>query len=314
MSQRAKIVKVVGVVVLVAVAVLVVIKQRGLHEQRGGATRRLPKVLADLTPEGWKIYNRVLRFTPENLYKQINGRAEFYLAYDVMGMTFASFESLTDKDQFIDISIYDMGSLTDAFGVYSTERTEGAAVLNFGRASYRSGANVYIWKGQYYVQIIISDSTEKLKRIGMDLAQGVTNFLGDSGEPVWGLTSLSKTDVIPESIKYFKVDALGLDFMRYTYTAHYDIDDTVVSVFLSQRASPESALISVDRYVEYANQYGKQAHHLTMDGESFFICDMGGSYDVVFQKGSLMGGVVAVKNRELALQVAMDMRRIDYDK
>jgi len=31
-------------------------------------------------PEGWRIYGAVLRFVPKNLYEQINGRAEFYLA------------------------------------------------------------------------------------------------------------------------------------------------------------------------------------------------------------------------------------------
>ena len=309
MSQWAKLVKVVGIVVLVTVAVLVVIKQRGLHEQRGDTTRHFTEVLADLTPKGWKIYNHVLQFTPGNLYKQINGRAEFYLAYDVIGMTFTTFESRADKEQFIDLSIYDMGTLADAFGVYSNELTEAIIPLHFGRASYRSGANYYIWKGQYYVQIIASDTTKNLRKIGMDLAQKVTDALTDSGEPVWGLRTLPQMDRTPGSVKYFKVDALGLDFMGNTYTARYSIGDSEVSVFLSLREFAETAQQVVEQYVEYANRYGKNVSHLTEDGVEFTICDMGGTYDVIFQKGSIVGGVITVKNRDLALRAARDFRR-----
>ena len=63
-----------------------------------------------------------MQFGPENLYEQINGRAEYYLAYDVIGMTFASFDKSTDNSIFINLSIYDMGTPTNAFGVFSGER------------------------------------------------------------------------------------------------------------------------------------------------------------------------------------------------
>ena len=55
-------------------------------------------LINNLTPKHWTIYDKVMHFTAENLYEQINGRAEYYIAYDVIGMTFASFDKKTDSD------------------------------------------------------------------------------------------------------------------------------------------------------------------------------------------------------------------------
>jgi len=276
---------------------------------QSGTSQNLTEIIVRLTPKGWEVFDEVKQFTPENLYEKINGRAEFFIAYDIIRMTFASFSNSADKQKFIDLSIYDMGNPTNAFGVFSTERSQGESSLELRRASYRSDANYYIWKGQYYIKIIASDASGQLQRIGMELARKVTDFLVDSGERVWGLTTLPLADRVPESVKYFKVDAMGLDFMQNTYTAQYRKFDTLVTVFLSRQASPDSAQSTMDQYAEYAKQYGKGIDHLKIDGLEFVSCDMGRNYDVIFQKGPLMGGVLSVEDKSLALRVASELRR-----
>ncbi|MCK4701224.1 MAG: hypothetical protein KAT38_12840, partial [Bacteroidales bacterium] len=107
-------------------------------------------MVTSLTPKGWELYDKVIQFTPENLYEQINGRAEYYLSYDMIRMTFASFRKSTDNSIFINLSIFNMGTPSNAFGVFSGERTLEAPPLKLGQDAYRSEANYYIWKGQYY--------------------------------------------------------------------------------------------------------------------------------------------------------------------
>jgi len=250
---------------------------------QSGTSQNLTEIIVRLTPKGWEVFDEVKQFTPENLYEKINGRAEFFIAYDIIRMTFASFSN--------------------------RERSQGESSLELRRASYRSDANYYIWKGQYYIKIIASDASGQLQRIGMELARKVTDFLVDSGERVWGLTTLPLADRVPESVKYFKVDAMGLDFMQNTYTAQYRKFDTLVTVFLSRQASPDSAQSTMDQYAEYAKQYGKGIDHLKIDGLEFVSCDMGRNYDVIFQKGPLMGGVLSVEDQSLALRVASELRR-----
>jgi len=271
------------------------------------ASQRLPVLVAGSTPKGWQIFDKVKQFTPENLYEQINGRAAFFLAYDMIRMTYVRFVNSDETTQFINLSIYDMGTPTNAFGVFSAERSQGESSLELGRAGYRSDANYFIWKGQYYIRIISSEAADAFQRIGIDLAQKVTDFLLDSGEQVWGLTALPLTDRMPESVQYFKVDAMGLDFMRNTYTATYRKGNTLVTAFLSQQDSAESAQTKVVRYAAYAKKYGKGIDRLKAGEVELVSCDMGGSYDVVYQKGRLIGGVSYVEDRGLAIRVAIEM-------
>ena len=289
-------------------------QKNGEEEIAVNTPQRLSAKVAGLTLNGWEIYDEVLQFTAESLYEKINGRAEFYLAYDVIGMTFASFEKSSDDGHFIDLSIYDMGTPTNAFGVFSGERTKGVSPIDICREGYRAGANYYIWKGQYYIQIVASDTTDEFQRIGIDLDRKVTDFLLDSGEVVWGLNALPQMGLVPGSVQYFLVNAMSLDFMRNTYTAQYTKGDAVVTIFLSQRDSQEIAGATVEKYIEYANKYGKGVKRVTVDGVELVSCDMNGNYDVVFQKGNLVGGVSYVEEENLAIQVAIDLwRQLHYE-
>jgi hypothetical protein len=140
---------------------------------------KLALILNNLTPLNWVIYNQVRHFIPENLYERINGRAEYYISYDVVGLTFASFEKITDPNTFINVSVYDMGSPLNAFGVFSGERSPKTQRLDLGRDSYASGSNYYIWHGQYYIQIVAFKMTEELKSVGWKIAGQLTDQLED---------------------------------------------------------------------------------------------------------------------------------------
>lgn len=298
--------------VLLAVAVVAgcgVIHQKPLQAEPAASPRALAAMVATLTPRGWKIHDKVMWFTPENLYEKIDGRAEFYLAYDIIGMYFVSFEKGSDSGIFIDISIYDMGTPTNAFGVFSAERPLGSPQLKLGRDAYRSGTDYYIWKGRYYVQLIAPDDSVEIQQCAMDMAKELTESLQDLNEPVWGLTALPKTNLVPQSVRYYLVDAMGLDFMRNTYIARYHRGQTEVAVFLSRQDSVESAQATVAGFIEHANLYGKQVKPLTVDGIELMVCDMGEINDIVFQKGLLVAGVTEVEDQQAGVQAAIDLWR-----
>ncbi|NIA13191.1 MAG: hypothetical protein GWP08_03850 [Nitrospiraceae bacterium] len=268
------------------------------------AAKLLPDRVAELVPPGWRLYGQVEQFTPENLYEPINGRAEFYLAYDVVSLTFATFENASDPLQSAELSIFDMGTPTHAFGVFSAERLGGEAPLPFGRAAYHSGASVYAWTGQYYVQAIATSASGDLEPITKALAREAVEMLPDSGESVWGLSALPAADRLPDSVRYFQVDALGLDFMQHTYTAQYLSGGEVIAAFVSLRDSETAAQATVDAYAEYAGKYGKGVERVSVDGRELLVCNMGAVFDVVFGKGRLVGGVTSVQARAQAIQAS----------
>ena len=63
------------------------------------ASQSLPVMAAGSAPKGWRIFDEVKQFTPENLYEQINGRASFFLAYDMVRMTTVSFVNSDESRQ-----------------------------------------------------------------------------------------------------------------------------------------------------------------------------------------------------------------------
>jgi len=270
-------------------------------------SKHLPEMISGFTPKGWKLYDTVKQFTPENLYEHIDGRAEFYIAYDVKGLTFANFVKTDLNGPFVDLFIYDMGNPTNAFGVFSAEKSSDGVPVPFGRSAYRQGANYYIWKGQYYITVIGSETSTELEAIGKKLAEKASNALKDSGEDVWGLSAMPKKGRVAGTLKYVKTDALGLDFMKNTYMAKYRKADTDLSFFLSQKESEEEAGDVVNQYAEFAKQYGNGSEEMGIQGIHLTVCDMDGYYDVVFQKGTRVAGVLSVKEKEAAINTAVDM-------
>ena len=222
-------------------------------------------------------------------------------------MTFVSFVNSANAQHFIDLSIYDMGTTINAFGVFSTERSPGETSIDIGRSGYFSGANYFIWKGRYYIRIISSEASEVAQKIGINIARDVTKILPESDEQPWGMTALPLKDLITSSIQYAKVDAMGLDFMNDTYLAEYRKGGTNVMTFLSRRDSVESAKDIVDQYATFAKKYGRSIARQSVGGVELVSCDMGGSYDVIFHKDNLIGGVGSVEDQNLAIRVAIEL-------
>ena len=54
-------------------------------------------------------------------------------------------------------------------------------------------------------------------------------------------------------------------------------------------------------------KYGKVAEKRETDTYTLISADMGGAFDVVFRKGSLIGGVSMVEDLSVAEKAALDM-------
>ncbi len=268
----------------------------------------LARILNEITPSGWRM-TPAKRFNPENLWQQINGYAEFFLSYDMKDMTLAVYSDLSNEETVIEASIYDMGNPANAFGVFSAERQKEHSPLDLGREGYRSEASLFVWKGQYYIRMIASQDDLRVRRINLMLTQKLIHSLIDTGEPVWGLEILPKANRVPGSVRFFRRDAMGLDFLANTYTAQYRKDGALFTVFLSKTKDMATSEKILNRYIAYARQFGEGVQTVTREEVLFTLCDMGGSYDVLFQNNGLIAGITSVKNRDMALDCAAEFQR-----
>jgi hypothetical protein len=249
---------------------------------------------AQLEPPGWRQLGEQESFTANTLYEKINGRAEQYIRYGVADMQFVGF---TDGTQFIDVFVYNMAQPVQAFGIYSVERTEGAAEVQLGREGYRVEASYFFWKGPYYGQIIASDTDTSVRTASLAVAEKLIDRLGDGSETLWGTGLLPEAFQIHRTLKYFKRDALSLDFLTNAFTARYLIDGGELTAFISDMGNPAEAGQTLEKYSAYIADYGEVMPSETIGSTRLVTGDMGGLFDVVFQSGKYIGGVTLAENR-----------------
>ncbi|MBI2501883.1 MAG: hypothetical protein HYW07_01455 [Candidatus Latescibacteria bacterium] len=269
---------------------------------------RRKELLADLAPAGWRPQGGIERFSADDLYVKINGRAEQYLAYAVVDLKCAGLAD--DKGRFIDIFVYDMGEPIRAFGIFSVERPPEAAALELGRHGYQSGASYFFWKGRHYVQVVAGGEGEELERAGLQIARQVAGRLENQGEALWGESALPAAGQVPGSLQYFMRDALSLDFLGETFVARYRKGGKELIAFLSRQESPEKANQVMDKYSDYVGEYGRIVAIKVAEGDlTMYTAELGGFFDVVFRTGVHVGGVSQAEDREQAGRLAAEVLR-----
>ncbi len=221
-----------------------------------------------------------------------------------MDLTYASLVASDDDGAFIDVFVYDMGEMLNAFGIYSVERSVGEPAPDLGREGYRVEASTFYCKGPYYVQVIVSESEDRMQQAGLRVARTVASRLEDTGGTIWGYDLLPEEGRIPGTLQYYLKDALSLHFLINTSTARYRQGEIELTAFLSDQGSLDTASKALSSYASYVERYGSSAGQKDVQGISVLTGDMGGAFDIVFQKGPYVGGVTGAPDRTVGEQVA----------
>ena len=184
--------KVVGIVVLLLLACVIVIFVAQVAANRdylfdgdeaGVATRvdtsKPSAPFPELDLPGWQASGKLSRFTPENLYQKINGRADAYVQFHVVGLTFGSYHHQTITDRTVDVYWYDMGEPQNAFALYRSEAPQDAARVAIGREGYQTGGAVFFWKGASYIQVLPTSFDDADARVALRIAERLAERIED---------------------------------------------------------------------------------------------------------------------------------------
>lgn len=263
--------------------------------------------LTSLSLPGWRALGSVEQFTPATLYEKINGRAEAYISYDVVGLSYYGLAT-DDGSQYLDIYVYDMGTPERAFGIYSVERDPSATAIELGRRAYVSGASFFVWHGNYYVQVLASDTGDALRAQVRQATDDLLAELPDTGSAVAGLASLPTQDMVPGSEKYYARNALGFGFLTRTYSADYRLGETDVTLFLSVQEDAAGAQAVWDGYLAYLTDFEAQITQTDgASGSQAAFGDLDGYYDVIHRQGNRVAGAALLEDRQLAERIARDL-------
>lgn len=182
-------------------------------------------------PTGWTLIDQEYRYGRDDLWEYINGAAELFLTYRFNELVVADFEQGEDA---VTISVYDMGSPLDAYGVYETEKPVEAEVLKGAGSAgvlqppYRG----LLIKDRYYVKIEAGGgdiSAETLSDALLDVAKGLP---GEKGLPS-ELTALPTEGRVPGTVAFAGSDFLGWEDLKACLHADYkDADGNEYGLFV----------------------------------------------------------------------------------
>ena len=105
--------------------------------------------------EGWRPETEVTSYDASSLWEFINGAAETFMQYGFQGLETAE---LSRDGTVVAVSIYDMGSALNAYGIYRSEFPDGAKPLAIGaQAMVSPPYQALMAKDRFYVKVDVYD-------------------------------------------------------------------------------------------------------------------------------------------------------------
>jgi len=130
--------------------------------------------------DGWAPNRPDGLYTPDGLFKYIDGSAEVYRAYNVQQAAARRYGKEGAPDIIADV--FDMGSASDAFGAYHHDYREGDPVDIGHESEYLEGALAF-WKGRYFVSVLTVEETPESKAAVLKIARAIADAIKEEGAP-----------------------------------------------------------------------------------------------------------------------------------
>jgi len=260
--------------------------------------------LAAYLPEALRPLTEPEQFTPEGLSEKINGKAELYLPAGFVALTCQRFTSVQDSDEWIEVFVYDMGRMGNAFTVYSAQFRQNAEKLPLRRFAYRTANGLYFVHGRFYVEMVAAAVSEQLDAAMLTFGENFVSQTPAESETLEELALFPRENLLAESVSLATQEEFGIDGFENIYRAVYDIDGRQVTAFLSRRPSAAEADELAKRYQEFYLGFGGQRMAPPAEipqARAMVLFDI---HKIAFSVGPFLAGVHEADSAEAAKTVA----------
>ena len=256
-------------------------------------------------PEGLTPLSQTESFSPETLYEKIDGQAELYLSAGFEGLKTQRFSETDNPDAWLEVYVYDMGSGTNAYSVFSAQRRKDAIPMDIGQFAYRTENALFMVYGDYYVEVIAFVPSEKLFD---SVAKVAENFARDTKieeASIAGLDWFPKENLEKDSLTLIASDAFGFERMDQVYTAEYNMDGTSLMAFISKRDSEAQALELAAAFQGFLEEFGGKVQETEISVKGVKLIEIMGAFDVIFSRGPYFAGVHEASDKNAAERLAL---------
>jgi hypothetical protein len=262
----------------------------------------IPDVIAP--PHGFKKSGPPEVYSPQTLYRKINGQAELYLSAGFVALKSQWYESLEEADAMIEVNVYHMGSLFNAFSVFSMQQRADARPTGLASFSYETGNAFYLVHGPYYVELVSSESpSAAIKRI-TSMAQQFILTTAVKAEEIKEIQLFPLENLVQGSISLISDDAFGFDCLDRVFTAEYTIGNGRAIAYISNRKAPDQAREMVGRLHAYFMNYGAKDIQANVAIEGARLVEVMDTFDLMFSIGEYLAGVHEASDQKQAEKIA----------
>jgi hypothetical protein len=245
-------------------------------------------------------------FGPENLSDKIDGKAELYLAAGFKEMSCRRFGLGASGEVHLEVFVYDMGSASNAFAVFSGQRRPGSPSLPLAANAYATANALFFTQGRFYVEIVADRAAAGLQSSLESYATALLARLPAEGETKEkdAKALFPKEGLAPETLRLCATDTFCLEGLNNVLTGEYTLKSGKATAFIAQRDTPEQAQADAKRYLEFlaTNGYQKVQTPGSPEGISALVLD--NSFEIVFVQGRALAGVHDATSLEAAQELA----------
>ncbi|MDF1559298.1 MAG: hypothetical protein P1P83_03745 [Bacteroidales bacterium] len=195
-----------------------------------------------LFPElkGYRAVDEYPVYTPDDLWDYINGAADGYLALGFADLTIREYVRGKNK---IKAEIYRFGNDSQAFGMYSMERSPGYDFIRAGVQGYSEQGLVHFYKDRYYVKLMTHSGSAKVNAKMRDLALLISGRIEGSNDFPALLKLFPAEGRLQDQETYLLESVLGHGFLRKAFRASYELDGDRFDIYLFSRDGEEEAAL-----------------------------------------------------------------------
>lgn len=258
----------------------------------------------------WVMKEWVTLYNSDTLFDHINGEAELYFPYGFDMLATVTYLNKKYPDVWVVVDVYRMGSLLDAFGIYSNYRKADAAGAVIGAEGFVSSSQLMFYQGRYFVRIQVTGTTSLEQELLLACGRTVSrNLPPNTGRPGELEVLVGIPGMVTKSDRYLGQSLLGYAFFRRGMIADAMLGSERVQVFVVFENSPDAARKAFDDYRSYLKAEGQEMNVTgTTDRISLTAVDPLYGGVLVEQSGPNLIGAIRMKEASAAKPIVEQLR------
>ncbi len=262
-----------------------------------------------LMPDGFKKLSETETYDAGKLYEKINGKAPSYTESGFEKLFTQRLISKDDESLWMELYVFDMAAVRNAFSIYSVQKRADARLLVFAGPGpcYQTSNGVYFVHGKFYIELIGSTESSDLDKAMLKVATKFASQTAIDDLKIVELALFPEEDFIPGSFKLYLANAFGFDGFTDIFTCRYKLGDESITMFLSKHPDPQDAQTTAESYYNFLienDAVDKPTANKTLKDIGAKVLDFYDTTEIIFAIGPFLGGIHEAENQNVAEELA----------